>query len=279
MIERFFSIWRRPARWQDWLLSILALAAIGTGTALNARWWLTRPGARFGPQDLTWIRVQANHDLYVGLDPSYPPFADYTPEQITGIEADIAREIGRRLGVDTRIQIMGYDGLYDSLYTGSVDMIIAGLRVDPAYDEWVHYTRPYFDAGQILVSRANAPVENIRHLDGKTVAVELASGGDQTAQRWARRLRSLTIQRHMLPDEAMQAVQSGDADAALVDTISARLYLKQHADLVMSDQTTKPDQYVIALREGSFRLTDEVDRALATMIADGTLDAIIARWL
>ncbi len=115
---------------------------------------LTRPGARFGPTDLTWIRVQANQDIWVGLDPNYPPFAEWTPERIEGLEADIAREIGDRMGVKTNILIMGSDSLYDSLYTGDLDMIISLLVVDPTLaEEWVHYTRPYYDAGQVLVSR------------------------------------------------------------------------------------------------------------------------------
>jgi ABC-type amino acid transport substrate-binding protein len=129
------------------------------------------------------------------------------------------------------------------------------------------------------VSRADAPVATMRALDGKTVAVEIASQGDLAAQRWQRRLHALDVQRYMLPDDAMSAVQSGRADAALVDTVSARLYLDQHDGLVMAAKTTVPDDYVIALRKANFRLIDAVQRALNDMIADGTLDAIINRWL
>jgi polar amino acid transport system substrate-binding protein len=240
---------------------------------------LTRPGARFGPQDMTWIRVQTNKDLYVGLDPSYPPFTEWTPDGIIGLEADIAREIGRRLGVQPQILIMGSDSLYDSLYTGYVDLVISGLRVDPAQEYWVHYTRPYYDGGAILVSRRAQPFEDIRDLDGHALAVEIASTGDIAAQRWSRRLHVLDIRRYMRPDEAMQAVQSGEADAALVDTVSARLYLKDQVDLVMADHTTAPGEYVIALRDDNFLLIKAVEEALVDMIRDGTLETIIERWL
>jgi ABC-type amino acid transport substrate-binding protein len=281
MIERTAAVRLRLRRWYAWTrrhprLTLIALLML---TPIILGWRLTRPGARFGPQDVTWIRVQANKDLYVGLDPDYPPFTEWTPDQIDGIEADIAREIGDRLGVKTQILIMGTDSLYDSLYTGYVDLIISGLHVDPTLKTWVHYTRPYYDAGQILVSRADAPVATMRALDGKTVAVEIASQGDLAAQRWQRRLHALDVQRYMLPDDAMSAVQSGRADAALVDTVSARLYLDQHDGLVMAAKTTVPDDYVIALRKANFRLIDAVQRALNDMIADGTLDAIINRWL
>ncbi len=285
MIERAAAArlrWLRGSAWSrrhPRLTLSLTLIALLVLALLVLGWRLTRPGARFGPQDVTWIRVQANKDLYVGLDPDYPPFTEWTPDQIDGIEADIAREIGVRLGVKPQILIMGTDSLYDSLYTGYVDLIISGLHVDPTLKEWVHYTRPYYDAGQILVSRADSPVGNMRALDGKTVAVEIASQGDLAAQRWQRRLHALDVQRYMLPDDAMSAVQAGRADAALIDTVSARLYLDRHDDLVMADKTTVPDGYVIALRKANFRLIDAVERALNDMIADGTLDAIINRWL
>ncbi len=257
----------------------LALAALLVIAAALAAWRLTQPGAPFGPQDSTWRRVQINGDLYVGLDPSYPPFAEWTPEQIVGIEADLAREIGRRLGVETHILIMGYDSLYDALYTGNVDMLIAGLHPDSTLTHWVYYSQPYFDAGQVLVSPREEPVSDMRALDGKSVAVEVASSGDAAARRWARRLRALTIERHLLPQDAMRAVEEGQAAAALVDTVSARLYLPAHPRLVMAAETTVAEPYVIAMRRGDFRLTAHVERALKAIKADGALDEIIAHWL
>ncbi|MBN2306290.1 MAG: amino acid ABC transporter substrate-binding protein [Anaerolineae bacterium] len=266
---------------QTWIKKrpFLTLAGLILVLALLVGWRWTRPGARFGPLDGTWYRVQVNRDLYVGLDPNYPPFAEWTPDGITGIEADIAREIGRRLGVETHILIMGFDGLYDSLYTGYVDFLISGLQVDSEYKDWVHYTRPYFDAGQVLVSRADSPIEHIRQLDGGTVAVEIASAGDLGARQWQRRLHSLDIERYMLPDDAMRAVQNGEVNAALVDTVSVRFYLNEHDGLVMASKTTVPEGYRIVLREGNFRLVEEVERALDDMIADGTLEEIINQWL
>ncbi len=257
-------------------LGLAALTLLALGAAL---WVLTRPGAPLGPVDMTWRRVQINGDLYVGLDPSYPPFAQWTPDGIQGLEADLARAIGQRLGVETHILIMGYDGLYDALYTGEVDMLIAGLIPDPAREEWVHYSAPYFDAGQALIFRAETPYADMRVLDGKTLTVELASAGDMAARRWARRLHVLHILRVMSPQEAFQAVQEGRADAALVDTVSAAQWLCAYPELARAPTTSVPEPYAIALRKGDFRLVQETERTLAEIAADGTLDALTAQWL
>lgn len=276
-MKRWLTVGARAA-WSHWRLVGIALGVLIALTAL-ALYLLTRPGARFGPVDLTWHRVQVNRDLYVGIDPSYPPFAEWAPERIEGIEADIARELARRLDVEPQLLIMGYDGLYDALYTGYVDFVIAGLRTSAAQDDWVHYSEPYYDAGQILVTPVDAPLESMARLEGKTLAVELASAGDLAAQRWQRRLHVLNVSRFILPAEAMQAVEEGNADAALVDTVSARLYTQAHPDLRMASRTSVPDEYVIAMRDANYRLIDAIERALAGMKADGTLDAIINRWL
>ncbi|NDJ76271.1 MAG: amino acid ABC transporter substrate-binding protein [Chloroflexi bacterium] len=258
-------------------LAMGVVIAVGLAVAGYA---LTRPGARFGRQDGTWHRVQVNGDLYVGVIPTYERFAEWTPERPVGLEADIALEIGRRLGVETSLLIYSDDSLYDALYKGETDFVLSGLQVDPARADWVHFSRPYFDAGPILVSRAEAPVMSMRALDGGTVAVELASSGHVAAeQQWQRRLKSLDIRPYMLPEDAMQAVLAGEVDAALVDGVQARLFVADHVELVMGDEAVVAEEYVIALREADFRLVEEVERALDEMHADGTLDEIIDRWL
>jgi len=282
-MTRRAAILRRAAPIRAWIARRpwigLALLLTPALLALFMAWYVTRPGMRYGAQDGTWRRVHINRDLYVGLDPSYPPLAEWTPGGIAGLEADLARAIGRRLGVETHILIMGYDSLYDSLYTGTVDLIIAALRPDETQTHWVYYTRSYYDGGQILVAPAARPVESMRELDGGTVAVELASAADLTARRWQRRLHALTIRATMLPEEALRAVAQGDVDAALVDTISARLYLPQAPGLRAAAHTVAPDPYVIALRRENFRLTREVEDALAAIKGDGTLDGLIEQWL
>ena len=257
-------------------LALASLGMLGTIAAgLAFVWYATLPGHLWGRQDGTWYRIHVNRDLYVGLEIGYPPFTEWTPEQINGIEADLARELGRRLDVQPQLLIMGFDGLYDSLHTGYVDMLISGIKPDPTLDEWVHYSAPYYDAGQVLVSLAAAPVNHIRQLEGRAIAVELASEGEIEAERWTRRLDSLEIQRYLLPDETMEAVLNGEADAALVDTISARLYTRDHPELVMAQKLTTHEPFVIAMRDGDFLLTEAIEDILAAMQADGTLERII----
>lgn len=228
-----------------------------------------------GPYDFHWERIQSQGFLVVGTDPTLPPFSIHTEDGPIGLEPDIAREIGQRLGLEVRFLLLGYDGTYDSLLNppNGTDMVISTLRPDPFRMGWVRYTTPYFDAGHVLVSLEND--QTLAELQGKTLAVEFASEGDIAA----RRVENLKIQRYFTAEEAMDAVLEGEADAALVDRVSAFQYTAHHQNLGLAAQTSVPDPYAIAIRRSDWRLHRAVDNALLAMQVDGTLDTLIQKWV
>jgi ABC-type amino acid transport substrate-binding protein len=255
---------------------VLALVGLILMALLFRTWRQSRP-----LNDGTWDRVQKSGVLRVGMDASYPPFSD-TPGggAPVGLDVDLINEIGRRLNVRVEFTNMGYDGLYDSLYTGQVDALISALSIDPAQLGRVSYTRSYIDAGQVLVSRSGE-YESMNALDGKAVAVEYGSIGDEIARNWRRRLHVLNIVHFTTSDEALKAAEDGGADVALLDQITARLYLKKHthSTLKISPRVIYGDVYAVAVRQVSIDLGDAISKTLDTMESDGTLEAIINRWL
>lgn len=245
-------------------LSIAATALFSLGASfLNLR------NPERGPYDANWERIQAQGFIVIGTDPTVPPFSIYDEPFPAGLEPEIAVEIGKRLGLEVRFSLLSYDGVYDSLLLGHTDMVIATLRPDPFRMGLVRYTSPYFDAGHILASTEN--YQTLAELQGKTAAVEFASEGDIAA----RQVENLTIERFFTAQEAMDAVLAGEADAALVDRISAIQYEK----LGLAANVSVPDPYAIAIRRSDWRLYKAVEEALQAMSADGTLAAIIQKWV
>ncbi len=82
-----------------------------------------------------------------------------------------------------------------------------------------------------------------------------------------------------LPGYALDAVRLGDADAALVDTVSARLYLRDHPDWQADVNPVTDNFYAIATQARRPEISVVINRALKAIIDDGTLDALIKRWL
>ena len=246
--------------------------------------FLFAQGVRYGRYhfrpDLSWERLQARATLIVGMDTSYYPFAVMQGELISGLDVDIALEIARRLGVRMQVAPMGVDGLYDALHTGVVDALISALPLDPFRLDTFLYTGAYLDGGYFLVS-PDGVYQRMSDLEGKRVAVEYGSLGDEQARLWLRRLRSLCVQHHAEPSAALAAVAAGEADAALVDYLSARLWLREHgeADLRIAEQPIHSEGYHVVLRVQDLALAGKVNAALEAMRADGSLAAILAKWL
>lgn len=226
--------------------------------------------------------IQERGILLIGLDPSYVPFEALAPDGgLYGLDVDLGRELAQRLGVEPSFVLVGYDGLYDALALKNVDLLISALLIEPERSQDVSYSMPYVDAGLVLVTQAGAAQapQRMAELTGRTLAVEYASAADVEARRWARRLGDLDVLPLDTPDEALAEVQTGQADAALVDAVAARLYRREHPGLELAPEMVISEPYAVALRAGERKLLQAVNAALAEMIQDGSLQAILDRWL
>jgi ABC-type amino acid transport substrate-binding protein len=258
--------------------------------------------------DDTWDRVRDSGVLRVGMDASFPPFESIAADgTLVGFDVDLARELGRRLGVEVQfVANLPYDGLYDALAVGRVDVVISALVIDPTRMADFAYSASYFDAGQVLVvpdepgafsatCQVSEPVEGIHlelvegmaDLGGCTLAVEFGTQGDLEARKWARRLPDLTLVPCETAAEALAAVTAGEADAVLVDHVSALAAIQlleisetpKGFGLLIVEEPVVPEPYAIAVHEGSQALLRAIDDALAEMAQDGTLDGLATDWL
>jgi len=223
--------------------------------------------------------VFAYGELRVGIDPSYPPFAVATADDLYGLEVELAWALGEELGVPVRFVPLGYDGLYDALRVDSVDVLISALLIDPARRNDVIYTRPYFDAGLMLVSPVGTPYGDMTLMPGHTLAYEFGSAADAEARRWLRRVQPFERRPYELGRYALDAVRLGEADAALVDAVTTRLYQREHPNWAAQSFYVTDTSYAMAVRADRGAVWAAINHALETLAFDGRLDAIVARWL
>lgn len=242
--------------------------------------FLTLALATCGPreEDRAWQQVQATGVIRVGMDAAYPPFEDVNEaNEIVGFDVDLAREIGSRLGIEVQFVNIPYDGLYDALVTGQADMLVSALVAGWENEAKANFTVPYFNAGEHLVVPTSSDLLSMDDMAGRTLAVEYGSGGDVEARKWERRLADLAIVRYADPTSALDAITAGEADAALVDGISARLGAGASGELSVTENVT--DQlFAIAIGDESDVLLEQVNEVLADMLRDGTVGTLIERW-
>jgi polar amino acid transport system substrate-binding protein len=85
--------------------------------------------------------------------------------------------------------------------------------------------------------------------------------------------------RYPTPTQALDALEVGEADVALVDHVSALKGVGEGDDLVIVGDPVIEVPYACALRQDSVQLVQAVNEALIALEDDGTLEALIAKWL
>ncbi len=97
-----------------------------------------------------------------------------------GVSVDLARELGRRLGVP--LELITYDAarkVFDALKTGAWD--IAFLAVDPTRATAIAFTAPYVVIEGTYLVPADSPLRTIQDIDRDRVRVAV---GNKSAYDW-----------------------------------------------------------------------------------------------
>lgn len=228
--------------------------------------------------DGTLAEIRRRGTLRVGLDASFPPFETIDEDnQIVGLDVDIARAIAADIGVELELVNIGFDGLYDALLARRADIIISGLPYDPRWTEDIAYSANYFNAGQVLVTRAGeSKINTVEALSGRMVAVEWGSQADMEGRRLERDLPNIDLLRRATANEALDSVLNGEADAAIVDAVSGVRAFPRGLRIV----TYLTDEwYAAAVHIESQQLLAVVNQSLAHLEESGELAKMQAYWL
>jgi polar amino acid transport system substrate-binding protein len=233
--------------------------------------------------DPSWQRIQQTKTITFATDATFPPFAALDEKgNFFGFDIDLGNELAKRLGVKAEFEAVSYDGLLGTLIVNRDDAVLSAFVIQPERSKDVSYTPPYFNAGVVMVTRVGQDVI-LSNLANKTLSAEYGSEGDALIRKWSR----VTVGLQALPMkdsiEAMQAVEQGKADGALVDAVSAYQYMSRGESrarpLKISTSISEAEaHYVMAVSIKSPIVLRELTKALDEIKNDGTLSRLRVKW-
>ena len=264
-------------------------------TALRQRWYLAAAGGivlmvaaillvvRISSlqRDETWERIQREGVMHVGMDASYPPFDLVDAEaHFVGYDVDLATEIGAQLGVQAEFVNIFFDGLYDALYSGRIDLIISALPHDQLLTRDVAYSYSYFNAGPVLlVARGDDRIHSVDDLAGRRVVVELGSAAHQEGRRLSSSDKlEFILDPKRTPEEVIAALLDGHADVAFYDGIAALQLAGQGTPIEIVNGPLSDEPYVIAMRLDSPHLLERVNEAIVELREEGFFLKLEEEW-
>ena len=253
------------------------LIGVGVTVAVAALVLLRLLGG--GQADKVWARIQREGVLRVGMDASYPPFEFVDGQgRFRGLDVDLAQALAERWGVRLEIANVGFDGLYDALRNKQFDLIVSALPYDPFLRKDFAFSYSYFNAGLRWVARPDV-LATLADPSGRRVAVQTGSSADVEARTLQRRFPQMALVTVDEVAQVGQALADGDADAAILDGVSALQFVAAHPQFAVGDALLTDEPYVIALPLDAPTLKREVNAALVDFRESGRLDAWIRQWV
>jgi len=209
---------------------------------------------------------------------SFPPYAAVKDGKSEGLAVDIVRAAAAQAGIELAFVPVPLEQLQLTLQDGRA-IAYFPAAMTPERRQLFDFTAPLLVTGGALYVRTpNATPENLAALSGKIVVTPRAGPLAAIIQRTAPEIKLVVTTSY---EESLARLVAGEADAAALDyqagaIIAARLYPGQ-----VTLPRTKIDEapLAIAVRKGKdAELLSRLDRGLAAIRANGTLQEINDRW-
>ena len=221
--------------------------------------------------------------LIMVTNAEFPPYEFYQGGNIVGIDAEIAAAIADKIGLELRIEHVDFDSIIPSIEAGKYDIAMAGLTITEERKEQVLFTTSYATGIQVVIVPEGSPITSVDDLyaDGAfhTIGVQLSTTGDLYATWFLEEEGLASIERFNKGADAVLALTTGKIDCVIIDNEPAKVFVSQNPGLVILDTEFEVEDYAAALNKNNTELFEAVDAALKALIADGTVQAIIDKYI
>lgn len=271
------------------MLMVLSLAACGstgsTGSTNSTNSTNSSNGAGSTNEgDATFTTVE-DGKLIMATNCQFPPYemvadGEGAYQGYEGIDIELAVAIADKLGLELQIDDMDFDSALLAVQNNAADLTLAGLSYNEDRDEVMDFTTKYATGVQVVIVKDGSDV-TMDNLGDKLIGTQRGTTGYQYAS--AAPEDGGYGEDHVIAYDngatAVQALMNGQVDAVIIDQAPAEQYVAANEGLSILPGNWVEEDYCIAVDQGNTALLNAVQGALDELQADGTVDAIIAKYI
>lgn len=285
-MKKFFALVMAAAM----MVTLLAACGSTTTNTGNTGNNTTNNSANTGDTDSTGdaaFTTVEEGKLIMATNAQFPPYemvADgegYEGTGFEGIDVEIAWAIAEKLGLELQIDDMEFDSSLLAVQNNAADVVLAGLSYSEDRDEVLDFSDKYATGVQVVIVKSGSDVTMDNLGDGKLIGTQRGTTGYQYASDTPENggYGEDAVIGYDNGATAIQALINGQVDAVIIDQAPAEEYVAANEGLEILPGNWVEEDYCVAVDEGNTALLDAVQTALSELQADGTVDAIIAKYI
>lgn len=215
--------------------------------------------------------------LIMSTNAAFPPYESTDDNgKYIGIDIEVAEAIAKKLGLELVIDNMEFTAALEAAQKGKADMVMAGVTVDEDRLMVMDFSDSYAKGVQVVIVPENSSITKLEDLDGKKIGTQMGTTGyiycsdDYGEESVVAYDNGIT---------AVQALLKGQIDCVVIDNAPAQAFVKENAGLKILDTEYAVEDYAIGFAKGNTALKEAVNKALAELIADGTVQKIVDKYI
>ncbi len=215
--------------------------------------------------------------LTMSTNAAFPPYEMTTDDgKLEGIDIEVAGAIAEKLGLELQVDDMDFDAALLAAQQGKSDIVMAGVSVTEERQKVMEFSDSYATGVQVIIVKEGSDIQSVEDLEGKMIGTQRGTTGnlyctdDYGEDHITSYDNGLT---------AVQALNNGQVDCVVIDKEPATAFVGANPGLVILDTEYTSEDYAIGMAKGNTALLDAVNAALAELQADGTVDAIVAKYI
>jgi len=197
-----------------------------------------------------------------------------------GYDIDVANEIASRMGLECEfLPSQDFDSLVPTVKEGGkADIAIAGITINDERKKEVDFSDPYFESNLAIVVKADSSEDGTTlDAEGKQIACQTGTTGDAYVDENMPQATKVPLTDI---SAGLTGVSTGKFDAYVIDLPVARKNLKDaFTDLKIAEEIATGEEYGIVVSKDNPALTEAINKQLAEMKSDGTLQKIWDKWM
>ena len=222
--------------------------------------------------------------LVMATNAAFPPYEFKEGDSFAGIDVEIAGKIAEKLGMTLEIKDVEFGSIIGGVQTGKFDIGMAGMTVTDERLKSVNFSDSYATGIQVVIVKEDSAIKSLDDLKGDgsmKFGVQQDTTGDIYASDTVENggYGKDNVVRYKTGADAVQALKTGKVDAVIIDNEPAKSFVNANEGLSILDGSWVEENYAIAIAKENTELLEKVNAALKELIADGTVKAIIDKYI